>query len=354
MSALLKETVSCISELDELSLKKAGDRLEQLAMPKGALGDLMTFGKRCAGIMRTEKPCFKKKVIFTMAGDHGVAREGVSAYPGEVTIQMVLNFLKGGAGINALADHVGAEVVVVDMGVAHEFGIVNGLIDCKVGMGTASITKGPAMTRDMAVKSIEAGIGLVKQYHEQGVDIIGTGDMGIANTTPSSAIAAVITGKPVEEITGRGTGISDDVLTNKISVIKRALSLNNPDPDDGLDILSKVGGFEIGGIAGLILGSAACRIPVVVDGFISTAGALIALKICPLIKDYIFMAHKSMEAGHRYMLDYIGHKPMLDLNLRLGEGTGAALGISLVEAGVKILTDVFTFEEAGVHSPVDN
>ena len=287
-------------------------------------------------------------MIFTFAGDHGVVEEGVSAFPKEVTPQMVLNFLRGSAGVNVLARHVGAEVVVIDIGVDYDFEPQQGLIIEKVGYGTGNIAKGPAMTYEEAVRSINIGIALMDKWREKGTDIVGTGDMGIGNTTPSSAILAVISGKNIEDVTGRGTGIDDEGLKRKISIIKKALDINRPNRDDPIDVLAKVGGYEIGGIAGLIIGAAANKIPVVVDGFISGAGALIAIKLEPSIKEYIFASHNSVESGHKVFFNILGDEPLLDLNMRLGEGTGAALGISLIEAGVRIFSEMATFEDAGV------
>ncbi|MBI5097151.1 MAG: nicotinate-nucleotide--dimethylbenzimidazole phosphoribosyltransferase [Nitrospirae bacterium] len=349
---LLKDTVKSISPIDVHWYSIAQKRLDNLTKPPGSLGRLEEFAKRFVAITGISMPSLDKKVIFTFAGDHGVAEEGVSAYPREVTGQMVLNFLNGGAGINVLARHAGAEVVVVDIGVDHDFNSVDKLISKKIVKGTKNIRRGPAMTRDEAEKCIEAGIELANEYAERGYRIFATGDMGIANTTPSSAIAAVFTGRPVSEVTGRGTGIGDDALRNKIKVIEDALSANRPDPFDPVDVLSKVGGAEIGGIAGLIIGASAKRIPVVIDGFISTAGALIASSLEPKTKDYMFAAHNSVEVGHKAMLDKMGLRPILDLDLRLGEGTGAALAILMIDAGLKIYTEMATFGEAGVSESI--
>ncbi len=299
---------------------------------------------------RSLHPAVARKAIVTMAGDHGVVAEGVSKFPQEVTPQMVYNFVNGGAGINALARQAGAEVVVVDMGVAADLNDLadqGKIINKKVGLGTENIALGPAMSHAMATRSVESGIDVAFELGGR-VDVFGTGDMGIGNTTPSTAIAAVITGKPIEELTGRGTGLDDEQLAHKQKVIKTILERNKPDPKNGLDILAKVGGFEIGGIAGLIIGAAAQKKPVVVDGFISSAGALIACTIEPFVRDYIICAHRSMEPGHRAMQEKLGCRPLLDLNLRLGEGTGAALAMNLVEAAVAVLTEVATFEEAAV------
>jgi nicotinate-nucleotide--dimethylbenzimidazole phosphoribosyltransferase len=284
-----------------------------------------------------------------MAGDHGVALEGVSAYPAEVTPQMVLNFLHGGAAINVLARQAGANVVVVDMGVASEIEDASGkLIRRKIGLGTANLAKGPAMTRAQAAEAVQSGIEIVEAEIARGVDILATGDMGIGNTTPSAAIACALMNEAPHNIAGRGTGVDDDGLRRKIGVIQCALDVNKPDAKDGLDVLAKVGGFEIGGLAGVMLGAAAHRKPVLVDGFISTAAAMIAATLAPAARDTMIAAHASQERGHRLMLEWLGLRPLLDMNLRLGEGTGAALAFHLVEAAARILREMATFGEAGV------
>ena len=330
--------------------RQAEERLNQLTMPHWALGDLMDLAVDLAGMTRSMHPPVARKCLVVMAGDHGVTAEGVSRYPAEVTTQMVHNIVRGGAGINALALQAGAEVRVVDMGAVDDFvDLVRAgqVIAKKIGRGTANMVYGPAMTRTHAVMAVEAGIEVANLLAPE-VDVFGTGEMGIGNTTPSTAIAAVLTGRPVAEVTGRGTGIDDDQLRHKIKVVERAIARNRPDPKDGLDVLAKVGGFEIGGIAGLILGAAAHRKPVLVDGFISTAGAMIACVLEPFVRDYIICAHRSVEPGHGALIDKLGRRPLLDLNLRLGEGTGAALAMNVVEAAVHVLTEVATFAEAGV------
>lgn len=354
-----------VKPLDEKLLQETQKRLNNLTKPVGSLGYLEDIAKQFVAITGEEEPSLKNKIIFTLAADHGVTEEGISAYPEEVTAQMVANFLQGGAAINVLANHIGAEVVVVDMGVKEKLKIENkkpitrtklgawanmkNFKDKKINFGTKNMVKDSAMTRKEAVKSIEAGITIFKeQYKKKRIDIVGIGDMGIGNTTSSSAIASVITGKPVEDMVGRGTGIDDTRLANKIKIVKKALSVNKPNPNDPMDVLHKVGGFEIGGLVGVILSAASHRVPVVLDGFITGASALIAYKLEPEIKNYMFASHCSVERGHKVILDYIGLKPMFNLNLRLGEGTGSALGISLIEAGVKILTQMATFKEAGV------
>jgi nicotinate-nucleotide--dimethylbenzimidazole phosphoribosyltransferase len=335
-------------------MEQAQERLDTLTKPRGSLGRLEEFAKQLVAITENPMPVLDKKALFTFAGDHGVAGEGVSAFPREVTRQMVLNFLNGGAGINVLARHAGAEVVVVDIGVDHDFDELKNspLVVRKVMKGTKNMRKGPAMTREEASQCIDAGMELAGEYARKDYRIIGTGDMGIANTTPSSAIAAVLTGKAVEEVTGRGTGINDETRYRKVQVIKDAIAVNKPDVSDPLDVLSKLGGTEIGGITGVILGAACNRIPVVIDGFISTAGALIAYALEPRAKDYMFAAHQSQEIGHKAMLQKIGLRPILDLDLRLGEGTGAALAMMIIEAGLKIYKEMATFEEAKVSDKV--
>jgi len=350
--SLLDETVSGIGRLDDAVMDKVQKRLDNLTKPQGSLGRLEQLAKQIAGITGKENPPLKNKVIFTLAADHGVTEEGVSAYPSEVTPQMVYNFLRGGAGINVLARQVDARVIVVDMGVSEELRIANGGLrnfkNKKINNGTRNFTKGPAMTREEAVKSVETGIRLVEEEIPNGLDIIGTGDMGIGNTTPSSAITAVFTAEAVENITGRGTGINDAAFRNKIAAIKKAMEINKPNPDDGLDVLARVGGYEIGGIAGVILGAARHRIPVLADGFISGAGALIAMSLCKRVSDFIIASHCSQEQGHKLALKRMGLNPLLDLNLRLGEGTGAALAMNLCEAAIRILNEMATFAEAGV------
>lgn len=344
----IEEIIGKIAPVDEKAVAATQARLDNLTKPLGSLGRLEELAKKVVAITGQENPKLDHKVIFTLVGDHGVVEEGVSAYPQEVTPQMVYNFIRGGAGINILARHVGARVKVIDMGVAKDLEPHPHLISKKIGYGTKNMTRGSAMSRDEAIRSIEVGIEIFEDTLKEGLDILGTGDMGIGNTTPSSAIIAAFSGTGVREVTGRGTGINDEIFNRKVEVIKKALDLNKPDPDDPVDVLAKVGGFEIGGLCGITLAAASHKKPIVIDGFISTAGALIAVKLAPLVKEYLIASHNSAEAGHQVMLDYMGLRPLLDLDLRLGEGTGAALGIGLVEAGVKILTQMATFDSAGV------
>jgi nicotinate-nucleotide--dimethylbenzimidazole phosphoribosyltransferase len=344
----LEQALREIKPLDEKAMAAARARQDTLTKPLGSLGRLEELSIKLAGIRGEPIPKINHKVIVTMAADHGVVAEGVSAYPQAVTPQMVLNFLRGGAGINVLARHVGARVIVVDMGVASDIEPHPALLSRKIACGTQNMARGPAMTREQAIRSIEIGLEIIKKEVKKGLDIVGTGDMGIGNTTPSSAITAAITGEKVAKVTGRGTGIDDKQLAHKVEVIERALRVNQPNPDDAIDVLAKVGGFEIGGLTGIILGAAAHRIPVVIDGFVSGAAALIAVGLSPVAKDYLIASHCSVEIGHKAILKYLGLKPILDLELRLGEGTGAALGMFLVEAAAKVLSEMATFGEAGV------
>ncbi|MFH0938109.1 MAG: nicotinate-nucleotide--dimethylbenzimidazole phosphoribosyltransferase [Planctomycetota bacterium] len=347
---LLTATVKEIVAPDITARTQARARLEQLTMPHWALGRLMDLAEDLAGMTASLKPPVARKTVVVMAGDHGITAEGVSNYPAEVTLQMVHNFVHGGAGINALARLAGARVVVVDMGIAGDLSALvkaEKIISKRIAAGAKNFARVAAMTREEAVRSIEAGIEVARELGNS-TDIFGTGDMGIGNTTPSSAIVAVLCNAPVAQVTGRGTGINDAQWQNKVAVLQRALLLHQPNANDALDVLAKVGGFEIGGIAGLILGAAAQRKPVLVDGFISTAGALLAQRLAPLSTEYMIAAHRSVEPGHTLALAQLGKKPYLDLDLRLGEGTGGALAMNLVEAAVRVLTEVATFAEAAV------
>jgi nicotinate-nucleotide--dimethylbenzimidazole phosphoribosyltransferase len=327
---------------------QARDRQNQLTKPAGSLGRLEDLSIQIASIQGTLHPYISRKSIVVMAGDHGVTREGVSAYPADVTRQMVYNFLQGGAAINVLARQCGARVCVVDMGVAADFPDNLRIINAKIDHGTRNMAQVPAMTRLQAEESIRRGMAVADQEIDRGLDILATGDMGIGNTTPSSAMAAVFTGQPVARVTGRGTGIDDRGLAAKIETIEKAIRVNQPDKLDPLDVLAKVGGFEIGGLAGLIIGAAARRIPIVVDGFISTTAAMLAFEMCPDVRPYLIASHRSVEIGQQAMLDRIGLEPLMDLNLRLGEGTGAALAFHIIEAAVRILNEMSTFADAGV------
>ncbi len=353
MTNSLETTLSSIPPIDQKLERVTRARLDRLTKPQGSLGRLEDLAARYVAMTGRLDPVIRRKVVCTFVGDHGVTAEGVSAYPAEVTAQMLLNFVRGGAGVNVLAKHVGAEVRVVDIGVGGDLGPVPGIIARKVVRGTRNMAVGPAMSRDEAIRTLEEGIAVAEEAVRDGADMLGTGDMGIGNTTPSSAITAVITGQAVALVTGRGTGVDDKGLARKIEVIERALAVNKPQPSDPVDVLAKVGGAEIGGIAGCILGAAKHRVPVVLDGFISGAGALIAVGLQPRCRDYLIASHRSVEQGHQAILHHLALEPLLDLDLRLGEGTGACLGMSLVEAAVKILTQMATFDEAGVSTRTD-
>ena len=316
---LLESTIQKITSQDGTARQRARARLEQLIMPYWALGRLLDLAEDLAGMTGSLKPPLKRKTIVTMAGDHGVVAEGISAYPQEVTPQMVHGIVAGVAGVSALSRQAGASVVVVDMGVAGDLSelVASGkIISKRIAAGTSNMATGAAMSRDEAIRAIEAGIDIAIELGSS-VDVFGTGDMGIGNTTPSSAIVSVLSGSPVADVTGRGTGINDSQLEHKIRVIEKCIQVNQPNKNDGLDVLAKVGGFEIGGIAGLILGAASLKKPVVVDGFISTAGALIAHSLAPASAQYMIAAHRSVEQGHRVALDILGKIPLIDLDLRL-------------------------------------
>ncbi len=353
MSDRIQETCTAIRPLDEAAMAQAQARIDILTMPRGALGRLLPLAKQLAGIRRSARPSVARKAILTMAADHGVAAEGVSAYPQEVTVQMVANLFGGGAGVSVLARQAGARVVVADLGVARALPIPyfpDRLLDLRVGPGTRNLAKGPAMTPEEARRAVENGIRAAETVAQgrEGCDCLGLGEMGIANTTSASAITAVLTGLKVAEVTGRGTGVGDTAFAAKVAVVGKALALNRPDAADPFDILAKVGGFEIAGIAGACLATARLGIPVVLDGFICTAGAALASRFEPNVRPYLVASHRSVEPGHRALLEMLELQPLLDLDLRLGEGTGAALAFPLLEAACRILVEMATFESAGV------
>ena len=344
----LEELLMNIPFLDDEVRRTAQKRQDQLTKPSGSLGKLETLSILMAGITGNPAPHLDRKVVFVMAGDHGVTAEGISAYPAEVTTQMVMNFLQGGAAINVLARHVGAEVVVVDMGVVGDLPIHSNLIVKKIDRGTNNICLGPAMTRAQAIQAILTGAELAYAAIAEGAQILATGEMGIGNTTSSAAIMAALGVAAIEDCVGRGTGVDDEGLKRKRRVVEQALRINQPDPLDGLDLLSKLGGFEIAGLVGVILGGASRRVPVVIDGFITTAAALIAVTLAPRARDFIIAAHRSQEQGHKKMLEWLGLQPVLDLGMRLGEGSGAVLAMSILDAACKILNEMATFTEAGI------
>lgn len=347
---LLTKTIESIAEQNATSRAQAKERLDQLIMPHWALGRLMDLALDLAGICGSVRPTIKRKTIVVMAGDHGITDAGISLFPKEVTVEMVRGFVNGVAGINALARQAGANVKVVDMGVAGDLSAlsVNGnILDRKIAPGTRNFAAGPAMSREQAIHALEAGISVAQELADT-TDLFGTGDMGIGNTSPSSAMVATFCQRPIADVVGRGTGLDDAQLQHKIEILEKALELNTPDPADPIDVLSKVGGFEIAGIAGLVLGAAALKKPIVIDGFISTAGALLAGRLAPKSKEYMIAAHRSVEKGQIAALADLGKEPLLDLQFRLGEGTGAAVAMNLVEGAVAILTEMATFSEAAV------
>lgn len=348
MQTLLDTTLAAITAVDKSLQPAVLAHLDDLTKPPKSLGRLEEIALRYCLATHSPKPTLGHKRIVCFAADHGVADEGVSAYPKEVTPQMVMNMLAGGAAVNILSRHAKATLDVVDIGVAYDFGAAPGLCQRKIRWGTGNMARGPAMSVDEARRAIEVGIELAHAAHGDGIRLIGTGDMGIANTTPSTALFTVFLKIPVEEITGRGTGINDKGLSHKIAVIEKALEINKAHLTDPLHILAAVGGLEIAGICGLILGAASHKMAVVVDGFISSAGALVAMRMKPEVEDYLFFSHMSHEKGHRHIMKLMGIRPVLDLDMRLGEGTGAALAMPIIEAAVKIYNEMETFSSAGV------
>lgn len=347
MISALEEVIGRIVPADEQAIQRAEDRLNSLTKPPGSLGRLEALAVRLAGISGVEQPSYGKRTVVVMAADHGVCSEGVSAFPQEVTVQMAHNFLSGGAAVNVLARQGGAEVKLVDIGIGGDLSHPE-LIDRKVRRGTCNMAQGPAMSREEAQRAILAGVNVAAEAVKNGTEILITGEMGIGNTTASAAVLCALEGIPAETAVGRGTGIDDERLRHKIAVVERALQINAPDPDDAIDVLAKVGGLEIAGLAGLILGAAAARVPVVLDGFISGAAALAAKALAPESIHYMIASHVSGEQGHKLMLERLGLEALLDLGLRLGEGTGGALCLHLIEAVCRIMREMATFESAGV------
>ncbi|MCF8129981.1 MAG: nicotinate-nucleotide--dimethylbenzimidazole phosphoribosyltransferase [Deltaproteobacteria bacterium] len=359
----LKTTLERIGPLDHGAMAMARHHQDLLAIPQGSLGRLHDLCIRLAGITGNPRPAIHHLAVVTMAGDHGVTRQGVSLFPQAVTREMVANFARGGAAINVLARHFNVRLTVVDMGVAgppldmpitpdqSRHDLPTRLLHHRIGDGTADISQGPAMTREQAVSALEAGIAVFQQEKARGLHAIGTGDMGIGNTTPSAAMAASLLGQDSLRLINRGTGIDDEALANKGRIVARALRVNRPNPEDPLDVLTKVGGFELGGIAGLILAAAAHRVPVMVDGFISTSAALLASEFHEQVKHYLFSGHQSAVEGHGLMLDHLDLMPLVDLGLRLGEGTGAVYGLSILASASRIAREMLTFEQAAVSHP---
>lgn len=350
--ARLAETVAAVMPVGRETLTEITARLNALTKPPGSLGRLEELATRIGLIQHTSTPCVDSKQVLVFAADHGVAKDGVSAYPAEVTPQMVLNFMAGGAAVNVLARHANARVSVVDVGVDYDFGPDRGVLTVrKVRPGTGSIARGPAMTRAEAARAVEVGIDVAEEAITGGANLVAVGEMGIGNTTPSAALTACFTGLGAEAVTGRGTGVDDEVLARKVQVVDRALKVNRPDPNDPLGALAQVGGLEIGAIAGAILACARRRVPVVVDGFIATAGALVAHGLSPEVSGYLIAGHRSVEPGHQAALAHLGVTPYLDMGMRLGEGSGAVLCMHLAEAATRIVSEMATFDSAGVSGP---
>tara|TARA_R110002096_G_scaffold16898_3_gene57775 strand:+ start:40968 stop:42023 length:1056 start_codon:yes stop_codon:yes gene_type:complete len=343
----LKATLDRIAPVSRAHLRAAQEVIDNKTKPRGSLGRLEEIARRLCAIQKTSKPSVERRCIVVMAADHGVADEGVSAFPKEVTAQMVLNFANDGAAINALAKQAGAELLVVDMGVAAPTGAAS-VREVRIGPGTRNMRRGPAMTKSEALAAISAGIEIANELADRGIGLIGIGEMGIANTTASSAIASVLTGLAPEELTGLGTGIDEPTRLHKAQVIREAIACNAPSADAPLDVLAALGGFEIAGLVGVTLGAAARNIGVVVDGFISSVAALVAVRMHGAVRDYLFTSHKSVEPGHAQVLRELGHPPLLDLQMRLGEGTGAALAMQLIASAEAFYREMASFESAGV------
>ena len=348
MQKELQQLLNRIEPVDRSLSAVAQAHLDDLTKPQGSLGRLEEIALKYVLATGSLTPVLTKKKICCFAGDHGVAIEGVSAFPAEVTPQMVYNMLNGGAAINVLTRHAGVDLDVVDMGVNHDFPDLPGLVKRKVKPGSANIAIGPAMSEEDALQAVLIGAELAVEAYKAGFHILGTGEMGIANTTPATALYSVLLDVPVESITGRGTGIDDERLKHKIGIIKQAIEVNASRSDTPFGALAALGGYEIAAITGFVLGAASCRVPVVVDGFISSSGAVVALKLCPAVEDYLFFSHLSNEQGHRVVMQKLGARPILDLDLRLGEGTGAALSMQLIEGALKIYNEMATFSGARV------
>ncbi|WP_350343074.1 nicotinate-nucleotide--dimethylbenzimidazole phosphoribosyltransferase [Proteinivorax tanatarense] len=346
---LLQKIIKNIQPLDSEIMKKSRTRVDNLIKPPKSLGKLEAITVQLAGITKNIHPSVEHKAIIIMAADHGVYEEGVAPNPQSITIEQTLNFPKGLTGVCAIGEISNAKIVTVDIGINGELPLNSGVINKKIKYGTDNFAKGPAMTRKEAVDAIEVGIEIAQQQIKRGVNLIGVGEMGITNTTASTAILAVLGNIPPKEITGKGSGLDSKGIQHKIKVIEKAIDINKPDPDDGLDVLAKVGGLEIGGMAGVILGSAANRVPVVIDGYIATVSALIAKSIEPKVKDYLIPSHASMELGGKRASELLGVEPMLYMNMCLGEGSGAALAFPIIDAACNMNDKMITFKEASMN-----
>ena len=354
MGRTLAEAIASIQPADAGAMRRSLSRQRDLTKPPGSLGRLEDVSVQLAGIFGTERPAIRGKAVIVAAGDHGVVAQGVTGYPQEVTAQMVLNFLSGGAAVSVMSRRVGARQIIVDAGVAADLPEHPELRQVRIGKGTADISQGPAMSREQAEQCVLVGIDIAVDAAEAGADLIAAGEMGIGNTTASSAITAAFTGASPQETTGAGTGRNAQELAHKASVVQRALEVNRPDPSDGIDVLAKVGGFEIGVLAGVGLGTASMRRALVVDGFISGAAMLIAQALCPAVRDYLIASHRSAEKGHSIVLSHLKLLPLLELDMRLGEGSGAVLAMPIIESAAACLSEMATFGEAGVSDRDDS
>ena len=345
----LADTLAAIAPADAAARQRAAARHLTLTKPPGSLGRLEAVSIQLAGIFGSDRPVVRDPTLIVAAGDHGVVAQGVTGYPQAVTAQMMANFLAGGAAVSVMARLLGVRQIVVDAGIAADEPPPHPeLRVLRAGRGSGDISRGPAMSRAQALRCVEAGVDLALEAADAGADLIATGEMGIGNTTAASAVSAVLTGAAPAHTTGPGTGRTPDQLRRKVAVVQRALQCNTPDPDDPLGVLEKVGGFEIGVLAGVVLGAAVRRRAVLLDGFIAGAAALLARALCPAAGDYLIAAHRSAEPGHGVVLAQLGLDPLLDLELRLGEGTGALLALPIVTAAAACLTQMATFEQAGV------
>jgi nicotinate-nucleotide--dimethylbenzimidazole phosphoribosyltransferase len=345
---LLEKTCAAIPEIDREAAAATQRLLDGKTKPRRSLGRLEDLACKVASIQRNPRPPLPTKAIVVMAGDHGVAQDGVSAYPPEVTWQMLLNFARGGAAINVLARQAGAGLIVVDMGVSGPAESIPGVLSHRIASGTGNFTRGPAMTVEQTVLAIERGITIAQALDSTGVNLIGLGEMGIGNTTAATALVAAFTHRPARELTGRGTGIDDEAFARKVAAVEKALKVNCPAGKSALQILTELGGFEIAGLAGVVLGAASRKIPVLLDGFIATTAALCAARIAPLAAEYVIASHQSVEVGHKIVLEALGCEPLFEFAMRLGEGTGAALAMHIVDAAMHVLHEMATFESAQV------
>ena len=347
----LDKALNMIGRLDIDLMSRVQERLDSLTKPLGSLGRLEDTVKQLAGITGRYYPEVDKKAVVIMCSDNGVVDEGISQAPKSITSSVTRNFMKGITGINVLSRHAGADIMVVDIGVDDELDL-EGIRNKKIRRGTWNIIKGPAMTRDEAVRCIETGIEMVGELKGKGYNLLGTGEMGIGNTTTSSAVASVLTGISPELMVGRGAGLTTEALTNKVEVVRKAIGINSPDPKDAVDVLAKVGGFDIAGLSGCFIGAAAHRIPILIDGFISSTAALAAVNIKPEVKNFIFPSHGSAEPGSKRVMEALGMEPMLNLSMRLGEGTGAALAFHIIDAAVAAYKNMGTFGDANIEQYV--